>query len=331
MSQRIRSSLRARIVVAFTLFGVMLGAGVTAVSWLAPGVAHALAENALLSAATGGCIVIIGVFLGRYVARCVLGPLESLAEAVESSPPERLADALSECTYDREVGVLALCLEEAMRRQTQFVDRERRFTGYVSHELRSPVAVIRGAAELLAASPHAGDSSVHRPLARIERSVADMQEIIEAFLWLGRERKQNETQERADVVATVQAIITRNRHLIEHKAVEVQLQASGRPTVAAPAAVLGVVVGNLVANSFRYTDTGQVVITVEPHVIVVTDSGVGMAPETLESCTQSYWRGANSPGHGVGLSIVRSLCDRFAWRMCMESHPGHGTTVKLYF
>ena len=335
MSQRIRSSLRARIVLAFVLFGAVLGLAFMLVGWLAHGAFHALSANLARTVAvtvSGGVVIaILGWIIGRIVAHRVLGPLEALGEVVEGSPPERLVETLAECTYDREVGVLALRLEDAMRRLQDFVDRERRFTRYVSHELRSPAAVIRGAAELLSALPEAEVPRVERPLARINRSVADMQEIIEAFLWLGREPADHETEEMADVVATVESVIGRYEHILEGKPVSVKIEATARPTVPAPGAVLGVVIGNLVANSFRYTNQGEVVIAIEEHAIEVRDSGVGMEQDSVDACTQSFWRGLSSEGHGIGLSIVRSLSERFGWRLWIDSQPGVGTTTKLYF
>ena len=56
-----------------------------------------------------------------------------------------------------------------------------------------------------------------------------------------------------------------------------------------------------------------------------------MGPESVDACTQSYWRGVSSEGHGIGLSIVRSLSERFGWRLRIDSRVGVGTSAHLYF
>ncbi|MCG8425202.1 MAG: ATP-binding protein [Proteobacteria bacterium] len=67
------------------------------------------------------------------------------------------------------------------------------------------------------------------------------------------------------------------------------------------------------------------------HSLAVIDSGAGMGPESVDACTQSYWRGVSSEGHGIGLSIVRSLSERFGWRLRIDSRVGVGTSAHLYF
>ena len=218
-----------------------------------------------------------------------------------------------------------------MRRLAASVEREQRFTRFASHELRSPVAVIRGAAELMAAMPEVADGPARRPLERIERSVQDMESILRAFVWLGRERREAITTERTDVAAAVGAIVDRYRHLLGDKPVEIEVAADAHPVASAPPAVFDLVVGNLVANAFHYTETGKVEIAIAPGSVTVTDTGPGMPVDDLERAGDSFVRGDRSVGYGLGLSIATSLAERFGWRVWLDSSPGHGTSAVVYF
>jgi signal transduction histidine kinase len=272
-----------------------------------------------------------GVIVGAYTARRMARPLSELAALVVATPPSRLADVLAERRLDHELQVLADRLGESLRALDAHAARDQLFTRYASHELRSPVAVVKGAAELLRATPEAQERRVRGPLERIERATADMEAIIEAFLWLARERSEAELSRPEALVPIVQRVVERYQHLLAGKPVEVRIERRALPVVAAPPAVIEVVVGNLVANAFHYIERGEVTVTVEEHAVVVTDAGPGMRDDQIENFTQSFVRGEKSVGYGLGLSIVLSLCDRFGWKLRIDSEVGVGTRATLQF
>jgi signal transduction histidine kinase len=94
-----------------------------------------------------------------------------------------------------------------------------------------------------------------------------------------------------------------------------------------------VLVGNLLRNAFSYTDRGEVEVVIDADGVVIRDTGVGIAPERLGEIDRPFVRGesAQRGGHGVGLSIVRRLSDRFGWPVRIESEPGVGTRVEIRF
>lgn len=270
-----------------------------------------------------------GVLLGAFAARRMARPLVELAALVEATPPSRLAQALSEARLDHELQVLADRLGESLRALDEHTARDQRFTRYASHELRSPVAVIKGAAELLRATPEARERRVHRPLERIERATADMEAIIETFLWLAREGSGAGASPPQALAPIVERVVERYRYLAAGKPVEVRIEQRAEPTVAAPPGVLEIVIGNLVANALHYTERGEVAIVIEQRAVLVTDTGPGMREEEIERFTTSFVRGEKSVGYGLGLSIVLSLCDRFGFRLRIEGEVGRGTRATL--
>ncbi len=329
------SNVRIRIVIAFATFATLVGAAVAAVGWFA--VAKVPPPASLFGLPIefaalwgGGVIALTGTLLGSYTASRVLAPVEEIGSLIDLCPPDELADELASRRYSKDIGVLASQVEESMRRVQSFVEREQRFSRYASHELRSPVAVIRGATELLQANPATQTPSLRRPLERIERSVADMESIIEAFLWLARERSDYEMVDACLVLPVVRETLRRYEYLIENKPVTVRFIESGNPSVEAPPAAISMVIGNLIANAFHYTDEGEVTVEVGSHHVVVTDQGGGLESD-IDSCCESFVRGEKSVGYGLGLAIVHSLTDRFGWWLEIESEPGTGMTATLRF
>jgi signal transduction histidine kinase len=125
----------------------------------------------------------------------------------------------------------------------------------------------------------------------------------------------------------------RSEPMLEGKPVRMQLSQHGACMIHAPPKVVGVIVGNLIRNACAYTDAGQIDIQLRCGEVVIADSGHGIEAEELSRIFQPFYRasGAAPGGHGVGLNIVRRLCDRFGWEVKLESELGKGTTATVSF
>jgi signal transduction histidine kinase len=273
----------------------------------------------------------IGLWIGLLTSRKVIAPVVQLAEQVNLSGSDNLPTDLSKNFYDDEVGVLAKALEKSMQRVKALIEREKQFTRDASHELRTPVTVIKGAVELAQKKQSTNEISVSRPLKRIERAVNDMENIIESLLWLAREEATNDPGQTCAVVPVVKEAIAQLRNLFESKAVDIECVADGNPTVNAPPSILQMVIINLIQNAFHHANEGKITVHICNSRITVSDTGAGIAAGDLETITQPHIRGNSSRGFGLGLAIVKRLCNRFGWHFEIESELGQGTKAQLIF
>ena len=226
-------------------------------------------------------------------------------------------------------------LTSAMRglteRLLEFVERERNFTRDASHELRSPLTVIKIGANMLlkddGLSPQARES-----VQRIRDAAADMEELTEAFLLLARETDQSMPLQWVSVNETVESEVERARVVAEDNSVSIETREEGLLLVPAPPKVLSSIIGNLLRNGLSYTDAGTVTLLVASDRIVISDTGPGMEPDQVENVFKPFYRaGRRRGGHGVGLTIVKRLSDRFGWPVSIDSAPGEGTRVTVAF
>ena len=170
-------------------------------------------------------------------------------------------------------------------------------------------------------------------MARIVRAARDMEELTSAFLLLARESQTGLPVEDTCINDVLADELDRARLLAAGRPIGSRLTASHRLSVDAPEKVLPVLLGNLLRNAFSYTDAGEVAVEIGAASVVIRDTGVGMAPEKLDAMYKPFVRGetARRGGHGVGLTIVRRLSDRFGWPVTIESSPGVGTRVEIGF
>ena len=281
-------------------------------------------------------IIYITTWLTYRASRRALSPIIALAKVVRDWDPKQpnlaaLDPAHRSNDPDGDVETLARALHAFASRIEDFVVRERNFTRDASHELRSPLTVIKVASEVLQEeelSPFA-----HRTLARIERSARDMEALMEALLLLARESDTGLPEEEFLANDVVREEVERAQPLVAGRPIELRFDEPGSFVLHASPRVFAVMVGNLIRNACLYTEHGVVNVSVGESSVQVQDSGIGMSDEEVAQAFQAYFRGgrSRSGGHGVGLTIVKRLSDRFGWPVTITSELGVGTNVTIRF
>lgn len=268
----------------------------------------------LLLVITGvvGTLGVLGFGLGIVVMRRAVAPVAQLAKAVADIDLEHLSAAdhkriESGRFGDDEVGVLARTIESTLERISAFVARERDFTSSASHELRTPITVITGALELLEQSELSATDV--QTLDRVRRATLDMKTTIEMFLCLARETDNGLYDEQFLVAPLVRQAIELQRHLLNRKLVDVEIDHIENPCVCGHQQAFSIAVNNLVRNAFEHTHTGQgpISILIKEQELLITNQ---LSSDVYKLNTPT---GASSQGHGLGLGIVQRLCERNGW------------------
>ena len=284
-------------------------------------------------------LVLVALYLTAWIGyratHRVLSPITSLAREIRRMDVGALdPDVLRQQRFagdpDQEVSVLASALADFTERLDAFVERERNFTRDASHELRSPLTVIAMAVEVLRTDRDLGAAG-QRALDRIDRAVRDMRELVEAFLLLARESGTELEREWLSVNELVETELDRARLTLPET--RSSFDADGTLYVCAPRQVLASLIGNLLRNALSHAAEGRVRIRLVADELLIEDSGAGMEPEELARAFDPFFRGGSggADGHGVGLTIVRRLSDRFGWPVDIDSTPGVGTRVRIRF
>lgn len=272
-----------------------------------------------LLAWSAAVVVALALLIAYWLARRTAAPLERLAALVESMRPGELPDSLPGRFPDDEVGVLARGLESLIRRVRAFVAREQEFTRDASHELRTPLAVIRSAGERLASEAGLRDGA-RRHLEHILLSAARLEQTITTLLALARENTAAEPQELARVLPVVERVVVEQSSLIEHKPITVDVQIPPETTLAVPAAVLHILLSNLVGNAFSHSEAGEVRIDMDERGLRITNCGHPVDEALRSSIHEPFSRRAGSAGFGLGLAIVHRLCSQHGLMLEFDSN-----------
>ena len=268
----------------------------------------------------------MSVLLGRYMARRFVDPIVELSKAVLERK-----DEWPHLDSRDELGILARAFAEHTGEQKVFLERERAFTGDVSHELRTALTVISGAAELLELDEHASPAS-RAASARISRAAREAAESVDTLLQLARAPELIE-YELFPVEPMVQEEVRRYQSLVANKSVRLEFTGGIDFVVRAQPRLVSAIIGNLIRNACLYTDHGAVTVWLADRSIVVCDSGRGL-PAAVLAMLSNETMGAplkGSDGTGLGLALVKRICRQLGATLDLATPSSGGTTVTVIF
>jgi signal transduction histidine kinase len=264
-----------------------------------------------------GTLGALGFGLGVVVMRRAVAPVAQLAEVVADIDLEHLSTGdhrrIEAGRFgDDEVGVLAGTIEKTLQRISEFVARERYFTGAASHELRTPITVITGALELLEQSD-LSEADVEL-VERMRRATLDMRTTTEMFLCLAREIDDGSYDEQFPVIPLVSRAVDQQRHLLSGRRIEIDIDELAQPRVRGHPQAFSIAVNNLVRNAFEHTLEGQgpITILIDQHELLVTNRA------NSDAAGRHMPAEASSSGYGLGLGIVQRLCERNGWSFSLH-------------
>ena len=229
-------------------------------------------------------------------------------------------------------------LETAYKEQMRMLEQQRRFTGDASHELKTPLTIIKGNTSMaLSACP--GVEEYRQTLQEIDRAADNMGSLVQDLLLLARSDGGQLGKDRIELLV---------RELLERAASAVAYR-KGAPiilriedselTVPGNEGELARLFTNLLDNAVRVTEeTGTIAVSARRQgnkvTVTIVDTGAGIAPEHLPHLGERFYRIDSSRsrpggGTGLGLSICRSIVDAHGGAMAIQSSVGIGTTVTV--
>jgi signal transduction histidine kinase len=201
----------------------------------------------------------------------------------------------------------------SMSARLKAMDEQRRsFLADVTHELRTPLSVIRGQAEAIADGLYPADAAHLAPILdatqTMDRLVEDLRTLV-----LTDAGNLGLHKEPTDIGVLVHDSVESFRSQSESKGVSLTTEiADNLPTIEVDAARFRQVIGNLLSNAIRHTPSGgSVKVAVNPTtdqvIVSVTDTGEGIPPDLLPHVFERFVRGPNSTGSGLGLAIAHDI------------------------
>ncbi len=301
----------------------IVGAQVFAVVADIRGVERLEAQLIFLGAAVLVLTVLAAGWVAMKLTRTALRPITDLVDLLGKLDPAKPHPLCDANVRTREVRLIAKSMEGYQARIASLLEREKSLTDDISHQLRTPTSVVATAAELLLDDP--GIAGLNRErVFRVSRAARRMEDIVAAILFLGRGNATVPAIS-VDLRMVVSDAVDVYRPVAQAKGLELHAEIADEQWLAAPTGLPTIIVHNLLENAIRFTARGSVRIVLEPGQLMVEDTGIGLAGVDKESIFERGYRGDTSHGSGLGLDLIRRICDRLGWQVSAHDRPGGGT------
>ena len=255
---------------------------------------------------TVGIVILLVVILAtqlfyRYLNR----RMNQLTDWTQDISLENLAEMAPDMGF-QEFTDISGRLHEAYNQLKRVTKREKDFLNHASHELRTPIAVMRNNIELIQRNELPDE--LKNPIERIERAAHIMQSLTETLLWLSKGKNMQLSKKELDISQLLNEQIEVHRYLLREKDVEVKADLpEGGEKILIEVTPLAIVTANLIRNAFQHTYTGR--------VMVKCDS------ESITICNKSEQPGGNgneTDNYQIGLKLCQEICEALDWDLLMQ-------------
>ena len=277
---------------------------------------------ALVIFGAGAAIVLASSLL---IVQRITRPLDAVASAARHFRGGAHLEPLPE-TGPSELVTLARSFNTMVREISELISNRTTLLAGISHDLRTPLARMRLALELL---PENTDPKL---VARFERNLEEMDALLSVSLQFARGLSQEDVTQ-VKLRPLIEDVLQHH----ELGCVPLVWQAPNDLRLRLDPGALRRVLTNLLVNASQYAD-GKVELRVaadaEAVAIEVQDQGPGIPPEHRERIFQPFYRlersrNQQTGGSGLGLAIVKQLCDAQGWDICVDGRPGGGAVFRL--
>ena len=288
--------------------------------------------------------LIAAVLMGSWIANRALTAVDQIiTEVREITDGRSLHRRLAVPVVKDELGRLVETLNQMLTRLERNFAALRRFTADASHELKTPLTVLRAGVERAVTTPNLPQETLVT-LEETLQEIKRMSELVDALLMLARadEGIASLHREPVDLRGIVTEVQETGELLAEEAGVTMEVATPAEPViVSVDASRIRQLILNLVTNAVKYTPAGgSVRMQLGPAngrvALSVADTGIGIAPGDLPHIFDRFWRADSArtrtgerPGAGLGLAICKWIAEAHGGQIDVVSRPGRGTTFTV--
>ncbi len=283
--------------------------------------------------------IIIAGGVGWFLAGKALKPVDEMTRIARKITAENLNERLPIVKPDDELGRLASTFNDMIARLERSFRQIKQFTADASHELKTPLTIMKGEVEV-ALKSRADEAELREVLTSILEEIDRMNEVIKGLLTLARTDVEEETTKQpVSFDHIVEERCEQFRKLVHNRGLRLDVKIKKGVTVLVDPVRMGQVVYNLVDNAIKYTPKGGTIrVSLDTQdgwaVLRVSDTGVGIPEDEVAYIFDRFYRvdkaRTGGSGVGLGLSICKEIINTCGGKIEVESTVGKGTTFTTH-
>jgi len=288
--------------------------------------------------------ILLAALGGYFLARKSLAPVVAMSAQAGRIGAANLHDRLNVKNERDELGQLAKSFNSLLDRLDQSFERQRRFMADASHELRTPVAILRGEAEVALSQPSRRPEEYRESLAILHQEARRLSLIVEDLFTLTRADAGQYPISVSDfyLEELVADCVHSIRALALAKKITLNVESAEESVIHADEALLRRMLLNLLDNAIKYTpEGGRIVVSCQrlrgKYTLVVSDTGAGIPGDLQSRIFERFFRvdkartrSDQDGGAGLGLAIARWIAEAHDGRLELSRSDASGSTFTVF-
>ena len=289
------------------------------------------------SAVLVAVFISLGAILGGLSSQFMINPVRKITARVREISDENLSARLDPVDSQDEMMELTDQINAMLDSLQQAFERQENFVSDASHELKTPLAVITGYANLLRRWGKDDPKILDEAVEAISRESENMKRIVEQLLWLAKIGNFTLNNTVFNLYETVEDIV--DGYKMVNTKHTISLAGDPSVTLETDKNLVTEAVRTLVDNAIKYTPVGgEIKLNIDKftdHVeLTVADTGIGISSEDVQHIFERFYRcdkvrGRESGSSGLGLTICKSIVEMMGGTVSVESELGKGSTFKI--
>lgn len=288
-------------------------------------------------------IVLMGLFfITRFLAGRSIIPVQTITNTADRITRNSLNERIPLPLNKDELFILTSSINQLLDRMQEAIEREKQFTADASHQLRTPLAVLKGTLEVLIRKPRTEEIYQERIQYSIQE-INRISEIVDQLLILARfdKTKHKLVQQPINLQTTVDDVLHRYRGTILEKGLAVNVKAIKESVIQSDPYYIDLILDNVLSNAIKYTRKNSaidILISKKENQLYcqIQDQGIGIKTEDIDHIFNPFFRSdalehKNIKGNGLGLSIVKKASELLDIKITITSELKKGTCFTLSF
>lgn len=284
-------------------------------------------------------LVFVLYLIMYYVASKAIKPVQQLIQSASKINEFNISSRLPMPENKDELYKLATTFNDLLNRIENSIQQQKQFTADASHEMRTPLTIIKGTLEVLLRkerTPEQYEQKINEVITQTNR----LSFLFDQLLELARAESNNTIIKKENILLKEKIVhLIKTRDLLLNKHNHVSYNIPPNCSVVADAALLDRILENIISNAIKYnTPNGNIIFewNVKSNSLLIKDEGIGISKEQLPYLFNRFYRADNSrsseiKGNGLGLSIVKKLCELQHINISVESTENKETCFILQF
>ncbi|MEK3900203.1 sensor histidine kinase [Paenibacillus sp. FSL R7-0179] len=291
----------------------------------------------ILFAGAGGFIILI-TLSSLFIARNTTKPIKYLLGATESFSNQQFREV--RLNRKDELGMLAAGLNRMGIQLSDYIQYQKQFVSNVSHELKTPLAAIKGFSQYLYEGEDENEE-LQRIYFHLVNESDRLTRLVNELLMLSRFDKAGQDgidAEKTDLAQLAEGVAAGLRAKADSKGIELTIRQGLPVFVYVNRVLMSHAIANVLDNAIKYSGPRTRVsieasVRGQEAVVQISDQGIGISADELTRVQERFYRARNASaagGTGLGLSICKEIAEKFGGHLSIESQLGTGTTVSIH-